>query len=55
MRLPSWLAWWMVRLSMEIAILRLCWRGMPWRQARRVIGEGTALYIMRLAREKRGV
>ena len=47
MRLPNWLTWWLIRLTMEITVLRLCWRGMGWSEARRRVGEATKLYMHR--------
>ena len=52
MVLPTWLAWWTTRLVMEWTALRLWLKGMPYLQARRLVGEQTWLFMERLKREK---
>ena len=46
-RIPNRPAWWLIRASMEIAVLRLVWRGMPWPEARRRVAEEAKLYMHR--------
>lgn len=45
MRLPTWLAWALIRLSMEIAVIKLRWRGMSKEEARRLVAESALLYM----------
>jgi hypothetical protein len=47
MTLPNWIAWPYLRLIMNIAVLRLWWKGMPWGRARRAVAEATSLYMNR--------
>ena len=47
MKLPRWLAWWLIRWTMEVTVVRLWWKGMPWMEARRRVAEATVLYMHR--------
>jgi hypothetical protein len=47
MKIPNRLAWWIIRASMEITVVRLCLRGMSWTEARYRVAETTKLYMHR--------
>jgi hypothetical protein len=47
MKIPTWLAWWLIRISMWIATIRIWRRGIPWSEARRLVAQEAKLYLHR--------